>query len=134
MLAHGAEDVMPSIPGFADLWASLVFHCVYCHGYEMSDRPLALLLGDDRKYNDMAVHQIVHKFHKITQKIYVLDNGIEVDEAINEDHLQILKLRNIPLIRGKVIHLIRSGPHEVSTCLLFLSKYIILIPVRLKRF
>lgn len=35
ILAAGISDELPEIPGLADRWGSHVFHCPYCHGYEL---------------------------------------------------------------------------------------------------
>jgi len=42
LLATGVEDLLPSIPGFRDLWGQGVYHCPYCHGWEARDLPLAV--------------------------------------------------------------------------------------------
>jgi len=43
LLATGVVDTLPPIPGLADLWGTGVFHCPYCHGWEVRDQPLAVL-------------------------------------------------------------------------------------------
>lgn len=48
VLATGVRDVLPEIAGFQELWGSGVFHCPYCHGWEVANRPLAIhAVGDD---------------------------------------------------------------------------------------
>ena len=42
VLATGVRDLLPDVPGFRELWGSGVFHCPYCHGWEVAGRPLAL--------------------------------------------------------------------------------------------
>lgn len=42
LLATGVTDVLPAIPGFRELWGRGVYHCPYCHGWEIRDQPLAL--------------------------------------------------------------------------------------------
>lgn len=42
LLATGMKDKLPSIDGFAQLWGSSVFHCPYCHGWEVRAQPLAI--------------------------------------------------------------------------------------------
>ncbi|MGE0556167.1 MAG: NAD(P)/FAD-dependent oxidoreductase [Gemmatimonadales bacterium] len=42
VLATGVRDLLPEVPGLADLWGHGVFHCPYCHGWEVRDRPLAV--------------------------------------------------------------------------------------------
>jgi thioredoxin reductase len=43
LLAVGVRDQLPAIDGLAPLWGSGVLHCPYCHGWEVRDRPIALL-------------------------------------------------------------------------------------------
>lgn len=42
VLATGVRDVLPDVPGLAELWGRGVFHCPYCHGWEVGGRPLAV--------------------------------------------------------------------------------------------
>lgn len=35
ILATGVTDRLPDIPGLAERWGRSVFHCPYCHGYEL---------------------------------------------------------------------------------------------------
>ncbi len=43
LLAAGVADELPEKPGFKELWGRGVYHCPYCHGWEVRDRPLAVL-------------------------------------------------------------------------------------------
>ena len=43
LLAHGVQDVLPEIPGVHERWGKTVFHCPYCHGYELQGGPVAVL-------------------------------------------------------------------------------------------
>ena len=43
VLATGVRDVLPAVPGLADLWGDRVVHCPFCHGHEFADRPVAVL-------------------------------------------------------------------------------------------
>ncbi|UIK06462.1 NAD(P)/FAD-dependent oxidoreductase [Neorhizobium galegae] len=36
VLAMGVRDHLPDIPGLIDRWGKSVFHCPYCHGYELN--------------------------------------------------------------------------------------------------
>ena len=35
IFATGVSDTLPEIPGLAERWGRSVFHCPYCHGYEL---------------------------------------------------------------------------------------------------
>jgi thioredoxin reductase len=43
LLATGMEYRYPSLPGIAERWGRSVFHCPFCHGWEVRGRPLAVL-------------------------------------------------------------------------------------------
>jgi thioredoxin reductase len=51
LLATGMEYRPPSLSGLAELWGRSVFHCPFCHGWEVRDQPLAVLANGER-----AVH------------------------------------------------------------------------------
>jgi thioredoxin reductase len=41
VLAHGLRYDPPPVPGIEALWGQSVFHCAFCDGWEVRDRPLA---------------------------------------------------------------------------------------------
>jgi thioredoxin reductase len=43
LLATGVTDNLPDLPGLAERWGRSVFHCPYCHGYELGGDPIAVL-------------------------------------------------------------------------------------------
>jgi thioredoxin reductase len=45
ILATGMEYRKPDLPGLEPLWGRSVFHCPFCHGWEMRDAALAVLGG-----------------------------------------------------------------------------------------
>jgi thioredoxin reductase len=42
LLANGLRYDPPQIPGLEPLWGRSVFHCVFCDGWEVADKPIAL--------------------------------------------------------------------------------------------
>ncbi len=42
VLAHGLRYDPPALPGVEPLWGQSVFHCPFCDGWEVRDRPLAV--------------------------------------------------------------------------------------------
>ena len=42
VLAHGLRYDPPPLPGIEKLWGRSVFHCPFCDGWEVRDRPLAV--------------------------------------------------------------------------------------------
>lgn len=43
LLATGVVDQHPDLRGYDALWGRSIFHCPYCHGWEVRDQPLAVL-------------------------------------------------------------------------------------------
>jgi thioredoxin reductase len=56
LVATGLRDVLPDIPGLRERFGRDVLHCPYCHGYEVRDRPLAVLgaTADDVEYAQLV--------------------------------------------------------------------------------
>jgi thioredoxin reductase len=46
VLASGMDYVLPDVAGLAERWGRSVFHCPFCHGWEVRDRPLGVLDPD----------------------------------------------------------------------------------------
>ncbi|HEY1551266.1 MAG TPA: NAD(P)/FAD-dependent oxidoreductase [Kofleriaceae bacterium] len=52
VLTTGVVDELPAITGLAERWGRSVFHCPYCHGYELGDGPIGVIAT-----SPMSVHQ-----------------------------------------------------------------------------
>lgn len=52
VLALGVVDQLPTIEGLAPRWGRTVFHCPYCHGYELGQGRIGVL-----GVGDMSLHQ-----------------------------------------------------------------------------
>jgi thioredoxin reductase len=55
LLATGLVDELPAVDGLAELWGRGVFHCPYCHGFEVRDTALAVL-GAEQSAVHLALH------------------------------------------------------------------------------
>lgn len=52
VLATGVRDELPPIEGLAERWGRSVFHCPYCHGYELDGGEIGILAS-----GELAFHQ-----------------------------------------------------------------------------
>lgn len=52
ILATGVVDELPAIPGLSERWGQRVFHCPYCHGYELYGGQIGVLAA-----SPVAIHQ-----------------------------------------------------------------------------
>ncbi|MDM4768967.1 NAD(P)/FAD-dependent oxidoreductase [Solimonas sp. SE-A11] len=43
VLATGVKDGLPAVEGLAERWGRSVFHCPYCHGYELNEGRIGVL-------------------------------------------------------------------------------------------
>ncbi|WP_460124261.1 NAD(P)/FAD-dependent oxidoreductase [Pseudomonas sp. S2_C03] len=51
ILSSGVVDELPEVPGLSQRWGKRVFHCPYCHGYELDGAPIGVLAA-----SPMAIH------------------------------------------------------------------------------
>lgn len=52
ILATGVSDTLPDITGLAERWGQHVFHCPYCHGYELDQGEIGVIAA-----GPMSLHQ-----------------------------------------------------------------------------
>ncbi|MDI7861389.1 NAD(P)/FAD-dependent oxidoreductase [Rhizobiaceae bacterium n13] len=52
LLATGVSDQLPPVAGLAERWGKTVFHCPYCHGYELDRGRIGVIAT-----GPMSVHQ-----------------------------------------------------------------------------
>ncbi len=52
ILALGVTDTLPAVPGLVERWGRSIFHCPYCHGYELQAGRIGVLAA-----SPLAVHQ-----------------------------------------------------------------------------
>ena len=50
LLATGVVDLLPTVPGFDEMYGRSVFHCPYCDGWELRGQPLAVYGCQQRGY------------------------------------------------------------------------------------
>jgi thioredoxin reductase len=72
LVASGAIDVLPPIPGLAERWGRDVVHCPYCHGWEVRDQAIGVL-----ETGPMSVHQAL-LFRQLSEDIVFF--GAPADE------------------------------------------------------
>ncbi len=69
ILATGLVDNLPHIDGVQPLWGRSVFHCPYCHGFEVSGKAIAVI-GSEPDRIQLAVH-----LRRFTDKVVLCSNG-----------------------------------------------------------
>lgn len=92
VLATGVVDELPDVPGLAARWGRDVLHCPYCHGWEVRDQRVGVLLT-----SDAGLHQ-VGLFGQLTDRLTVLANGVALDHGQREP----LRATGRPLVEAPV--------------------------------
>lgn len=104
LLAAGMDYRTPDVDGLAALWGRSVFHCPFCHGWEMRDAPLAVVGTGER-----AVHSAL-LLRSWTDDVVVLGNG---PAGLDETQRAQLASAGIP-VDERVITRFRSDDGELT--------------------
>lgn len=107
ILACGIKDILPDIPGFSELWGKGVYHCPYCHGFEVQDRTLAVL-GDEAYLKHM-----VPMLPGLSNRVIAFSNGANVSSATRD----IFQSASIRIYSEPVERLIHDGDDLSSVAL-----------------
>ena len=96
VLATGVVDELPDRPGFAELWGRGVYHCPYCHGWEVRDRALAVLNA-----GEMAMAQVM-LIRNLSRDLVLLTDG---PANLSEDDRLMLSALGVPVRQQRIARL-----------------------------
>jgi len=51
VLATGVRDELPPVEGLAERWGRSIFHCPYCHGYELQEGDIGVLASGELSFH-----------------------------------------------------------------------------------
>mgnify|MGYP002718357201 FL=1 len=74
LIATGLTDKLPAVPGLSDLWGTRVFHCPYCHGYEVTGKKVALIGGANPPFT-IRISKLLSTW---TDTLTFYPNGLEL--------------------------------------------------------
>jgi thioredoxin reductase len=93
LLATGVRYELPRIEGVVELWARGVYHCPYCHGWEVRDQPLAVYGAD-------AAHLALLLSSLSDDVVLLTDGSSDVDlEAAEQLRRRGIVIRDDPVAR-----------------------------------
>lgn len=75
VLAMGVADRLPPIPGLAQRWGRSVFHCPYCHGYELQQGRIGVIATGPGSLHQA---QLLAEWGRVT---FFLNGALALDEA-----------------------------------------------------
>ncbi len=100
LLAHGMRYRLPDLGGLAELWGRRVFHCPYCHGWEVRDQPLGVYGRGSR-----AAHQAL-MLGSLSNDVVLLSDG---DFDLTNEERERLERAGVDLYDHRVERLEQDG-------------------------
>ena len=104
IVASGLTDELPGVPGLREGWGHDVVHCPYCHGWEVRDQRVGVLVS-----GPMASHQAL-LFRQLTEHLTLLRNG----EDYPDEELAGLVARGVRVVDEPVTELVREDGRLVG--------------------
>ena len=95
LIATGVTDELPDVPGVRERWGRDVVHCPFCHGWEVRERPIAVLAT-----SAFASHQAL-MFSQLSDDVVLLQHR---ETALPD--LERLARRGVRLLQGEVERLV----------------------------
>lgn len=99
ILAHGVSDQLAPIPGLAECWGRTVLHCPYCHGFEVADQRLGMLVRHGMEL------QLARMYREWSSQLTMFSNGTIVDDLVRDG----LEELGVSLVEGLVLRLEHEG-------------------------
>jgi len=102
IVATGIADELPDLPGLAERWGRSVLHCPFCHGWEVRDQRLGVLL-----LSPLQLHQ-AQLVRALSDDVTVFAGALgDLDPAVE----QRWRARGIAIEREPVVELLGDAPH-----------------------
>lgn len=115
LLAAGVVDHLPEQPGFRELYGRGVFHCPYCDGWEVRDKPLAVYGRGDDKGGGLALEMT----HWSRDTVLCTDGPSELSAKMKRRlELNGVSVREEPIER---LHVTRDEPYDALFEIVFQS-------------
>src|SRR5215467_8710743 len=95
IIATGLKDVLPNIENISDYYGKSLFHCPYCDGYELRDKPLVVIIGE--QVQGFHFIQIIYNWSK---DLVVCTNNGEAFQ--NSEQKTLLENKGIKIIENKI--------------------------------
>lgn len=105
LVTTGLTDVLPAIPGLAERWGKEVIHCPFCHGYEVRNQAIGVLVT-----GEASLHQAL-LFRQWTDDLIVFAHTGAVDSAMRAR----LAARNVSVVDGVVRRVLHDAASKTLT-------------------
>lgn len=103
--ATGLIDELPDIEGIAEHWGGEIIHCPFCHGYEVRDRRITVIVT-----HPAALHQVTLFGHLTDDLVVVVHDA----EAVSVEALQPLRAAGVEVREGPVSRVVSTADGHVA--------------------
>ncbi|AOP36296.1 alkyl hydroperoxide reductase [Leptospira tipperaryensis] len=100
ILAYGVEDKPLPVPGFKELWGKSIFHCPYCHGFEIRGSRLGFISNSEMTFHMLPL------INDLASDLILFTNG---KAEFSDPQRELLKRKNVELIEEKITGFIFEG-------------------------
>lgn len=94
LVSTGLKEILPDLKGLKDKYGKSVFHCPYCDGWELRDRPLIVISENP------GVHHLAKLLYNWSKDLIVCTNGQQ--KIFSEEQEQQLSSKNIRVITKEI--------------------------------
>lgn len=105
--ATGVTDELPEIEGLAEQWGRGVVHCPFCHGYEVRDQRLVMIVAQP-----LGLHAAPVWRHLSDRLTVVLHTDLGPD--VERDSIAPLEAAGVPVVRGPVCRVVEAPDGSVA--------------------
>lgn len=98
VVASGISDELPDVPGLAERWGRTVLHCPYCHGWEVRDQRLGVLVT-----SPAGIHQ-AQLVRQWSDRVTVF-TADPLDPAVQRR----LRSRGVEVVAERVVEVLGDG-------------------------
>jgi thioredoxin reductase len=105
IISTGLRDVLPRIDNISDYYGRSLFHCPYCDGWELRDKPLVVIIGEQ-----VQGFHFIQTIYNWSKDLIVCTNG----EAFqNSERKGLLQRKGIKIIENKIKNFVgKNGQME----------------------
>jgi thioredoxin reductase len=94
IISTGLRDVLPSIDNISDYYGRSLFHCPYCDGWELRDKPLVVIIGEQ-----VQGFHFIQTIYNWSKDLVVCTNGTVFQNTEQKD---LLHRKGIKIIENRI--------------------------------
>jgi thioredoxin reductase len=104
IICTGLKDILPSVDNITDYYGKSLFHCPYCDGWELRDKPLVVIIGEQAQ----GFH-FIQTIYNWSKDLIVCTNG----DAFRNSAKRLLQNEGIKILENKIKNFVgKSGQME----------------------